>query len=230
MFVKHSTILIGICLIFLASCSPKKPLVKEGTILYSVDYPNHRNNAFLYSILPKEMEISFRNGVIRNDVSRANLQNVLLFDCNQKEMEIYFQYGEEAFKTKLTPEETQAMLKGQKEYDIEFTDEVDTLSGFNVKKAIARGKTDQTDVITLWYTEEIDIKNPNWYNTFQEIPGVLLAYSVDRFGIRMDYKAKKFIPKMDKSRQRLFTLPAKGTHITYREYDQKMNNLFATFE
>lgn len=222
--------MIGICLIFLVSCTTEKPSVKEGTIIYSVDYPKHRNNAFLYSILPKEMEISFRNGIVRNDISRANLQNVLLFDCNQKEIEIYFQYGEEAFKTKLTPKETKGMLKGQQEYEIQFTDEVDTLSGFNVKKAIARGKNDKKDVITLWYTEEIDIRDANWYNTFHEVPGVLLAYSIDRFGIRMDYKAKKFIPKIDKSKQRLFTLPAKGTHISYREYEQKMNNLFATFE
>lgn len=230
MFVKRSVIPIGICLLFLLSCSPDKPLVREGTIIYSVDYPNSKKNAFLYSILPKEMEVNFRNGVVRHDISRANLQNVLLFNCNQKEVAIYFQYGEEAFKTTLTPKEMQAMLHDQKAYDIQFTEETDTLAGFHVKKAIARGKQDHSDVITLWYTEEIDLRNPNWYNTFHAVPGVLLAYSVDRFGIRMDYRAKKFIRKLDKSKERLFTLPAKGTHITYREYDQKMNNLFATFE
>ncbi|WP_343605856.1 hypothetical protein [Fluviicola sp.] len=230
MFVKRSAILFGICLLFLASCAPKKPLVREGTIIYSVDYPNSKKNAFLYSILPKEVEVSFLNGVVRHDVSRANLQNIVLFDCNQKQVEIYFQYGEEAFKTKLTPKEMQNMLRDQATYDIRFTDETDTLAGFQVKKAIARGKKNKSDVITLWYTEEIGLKDPNWYNTFHAVPGVLLAYSIDRFGIRMDYRAKKFIPKMDQSKERLFTLPAKGTHITYREYDQKMNNLFATFE
>ena len=85
-------------------------------------------------------------------------------------------------------------------------------------------------MITLWYTEEIELKNPNWYNTFNEVPGVLLAYSIDRFGIRMDYKAIKFIPKADESKKQLFTLPAKGTSITYDEYNQKMNSLFETFE
>lgn len=230
MLVKRSGILFGICVLFLASCAPEKPLVREGTIVYSVDYPNSRKNAFLYSILPKEMEVSFRNGMMRQNVSRANLQNMLLFDCNKKEIEIYFQYGEEAFKTKLTPKETEGMLHDQATYDIQFTEETDTLAGFFAKKAIARGRKNKDDVITLWYTEEIDLENPNWYNTFHEVPGVLLAYSVDRFGIRMEYKAKKFIPKMDKSKMHSFTLPAKGTRITYREYDQKMNNLFATFE
>jgi len=230
MFVKHSTILIAICTFLLFSCTSKKEVLDEGTIVYSADYPNHKKNIFLYNILPKEVEISFKNGMVRNDISRGNFQNILLFDCNKKQMDIYFQYGEEAFKTKLTPKEIQKMLNEQTQYDVKFTDDVDTLAGFNVKKALATNKKDKKDVITLWYTEEIKLKNPNWYNTFDEVPGVLLAYSVDRFGIRMDYKATRFISKKDESRKRLFTLPAKGTSISYDEYNQKMNSLFATFE
>lgn len=230
MLVKQSSFLLGICIFILCSCTSKKEVISEGTIIYSADYPKHKKNAFLYNILPKEIQISFKNGMIRNDISRGNFQNILLFDCNKKRMDIYFQYGEEAFKTKLTPEEIQKMANDQTKYDIRFTDETDTLAGFNVKKAIAVSKKDKKDVITLWYTEEIELKNPNWYNTFKEVPGVLLAYSVDRFGIRMDYKAVKFIPKADESRKQLFTLPAKGTSISYEEYNQKMNSLFATFE
>ncbi|MNJ86530.1 hypothetical protein D3C87_40310 [compost metagenome] len=230
MFVKHSSILVGICIIFLVSCSSKEARIDEGTILYSADYPNHKKNIFLYNILPKEMEVSFKNGKVRNDISRGNFQNMMLFDCNKNQMDIYFQYGEEAFKTKLSPGEIQKMLNEQTQFDIQLTDETDTLAGFNVKKALAVNKKNKKDVVTLWYTEEIQLKNPNWYNTFREIPGVLLAYSVDRFGIRMDYRATKFIPKADESEKSLFTLPAKGTSISYDEYNQKMNSLFATFE
>lgn len=230
MFVKHSAKLIGICIFLLCSCSSKEEVIDEGTIIYSADYPNHKKNIFLYNILPKEVEISFKNGIVRNDISRGNFQNILLFDCNKKQMDIYFQYGEEAFKTKLTPKEIQQMLNEQTPYDIRFTAEMDTMAGFNVKKALAINRKDKQDVITLWYTEEIALKNPNWYNTFKEVPGVLLAYSVDRFGIRMDYKATRFISKVDETEKRLFTLPAKGTSISYDEYNQKMNSLFATFE
>lgn len=230
MLVKQSSVFLGICIFLLCSCTSKKEVISEGTIIYSADYPNHKKNIFLYNILPKEIQISFKDGKIRNDISRGNFQNILLFDCNKKEMDIYFQYGEEAFKTDLTPEEIRKMLNDQTKYTIRFTDETDTLAGFNVKKAVATGLKNKSDVITLWYTEEIELKNPNWYNTFKEVPGVLLAYSVDRFGIRMDYKATKFIPKVDESKKQLFTLPAKGTAISYDEYSRKMNNLFATFE
>lgn len=230
MFVKHSFLAIGICIAFLVSCSSKEEVIDEGTIIYSADYPNHRKNIFLYNILPKEVEISFQDGKVRNDISRGNFQNIMLFDCNQKQMDIYFQYGEEAFKASLSPAEIRKMRSEQTQFTIRLTDETDTLAGFNVKKALAVNKQDQNDVVTLWYTEEIQLKNPNWYNTFNEVPGVLLAYSVDRFGIRMDYKATKFIPKAGESGKSLFTLPAKGTVISYDEYNKKMNSLFATFD
>lgn len=222
--------MIGICIAFLVSCSSKEELIDEGTIVYSADYPNHRKNIFLYHLLPKEVAISFKDGKVRNDISRGNFQNIMLFDCNKNQMAIYFQYGEEAFKTNLSPPEIREMLREQTQFHIRLTDETDTLAGFNVKKALAVNKKDKNDVVTLWYTEEIQLKNPNWYNTFNEIPGVLLAYSVDRFGIRMDYRATKFIPKISESGKSLFTLPAKGTAISYDEYNQKMNSLFATFD
>lgn len=230
MLIKYSYGFIGICIFLLCSCTSKKEVLNQGTIIYSADYPNHKKNAFLYNILPKEVEVSFKNGMVRNDVSRGNFQNILLFDCNKNQMDIYFQYGEEAFKTKLTPAEIQQMLREQEKYDIRFTGETDTLAGFNVRKAIAVNKKHRNDVITLWYTEEIELENPNWYNTFKEVPGVLLAYSVDRFGIRMDYKAIKFVPEIDESKKQLAALPAKGSPISYDEYNQKMNSLFATFE
>jgi GLPGLI family protein len=230
MFVKHLNILTAFFLFFMSSCSSNKQEIKEGTIIYSAEYPNHKKNLFLYSILPKEMEISFLDGVVRNDISRANLQNIWLFDCNKKQMDVYFQYGEEAYKAKLSPNEMKQMLNDQEKYQVELVDGTDTLAGFNAKKAIARNKKNKLDVITLWYTEEIALENPNWYNTFDKVPGVLLAYSVDRYGIRMDYRAVKFIPKIDESKKRSFTLPAKGTAISYKEYDKKMNDLFATFE
>lgn len=230
MFVKHSSILIGICIVFLASCSSKEEVIDEGTIIYSADYPNHKKNIFLYNILPKEVEISFKDGMVRNDISRGNFQNIMLFDCNKNQMAIYFQYGEEAFKTKLSPDEIRDMLKEQTQFHVRLTGETDTLAGLNVKKALAVNKKDKNDVVTLWYTEEIQLKNPNWYNTFKEVPGVLLAYSVDRFGIRMEYKATKFIPKANQSEKSLVTLPAKGTSISYAEYNKKMNSLFAPFE
>lgn len=227
--ITRSLICVVVLLLF-ASCSGSKKDVSSGTIVYSVDYPLQKNNAFLYSILPKEVDIVFKNGVVKNNINQANLQNMLLVDCNQKHMEVFFQYAEEAFVVKLSDEEIKQMRQGQAKYTIQFLDETNRMLGFNVKKAKAINNKNKQDVITLWYTEEIDLNEPNWYHVFHEIPGVLLAYSVDRYGIRMDYKAVKFIPDTIGNLEESLALPAKGTQITFAEYSKKMSNLFETFE
>lgn len=216
-------------LLLLVGCADEKR-VKSGTIVYSVDYPRQKENAFLYGILPKEVEVNFQNGMVRNNISHANLQNILLMDCNQKEMGIFFQYGEEAFLVKMTDSDIKQMLRDQQKYTIQLVNETKQILGFEAKKARAINKRDSKDVLTIWYTEEIDLNHPNWYNTFEEIPGVLLAYSVERYGIRMDYKAIEFIADTTVTRSNTLDLPAKGTPISYAEYNKKMSSLFVTFD
>lgn len=217
-------------LLLTSACKENETKIQSGTIIYLADYPLQKKNAFLYSILPKEMEVQIRDGYIKNSINRANLQNSLLMNCNQKEMDIYFQYAEEAYTVKLTPSEIKKMLADQEKYDIKLIDETATIVGLKAKKAIATNRANKKDIITLWYTEDIELKNANWYNTFHQIPGVLLAYSVHKYGIRMDYKAVKFIPDTTNNQIEKLALPVKGTAISYAEYNKKMESLFTTFE
>jgi GLPGLI family protein len=41
----------------------------------------------------------------------------------------------------------------------------------------------------LWYTDQINIKDPNWCTPFKEIPGVLMEYRVERFNVVMHFTA-----------------------------------------
>lgn len=214
--------------LILAGCAPEARIEREGRIIYSIEYPDHKDNFFLYSILPKEMELNFKGDKMESRIEKANLKNVLLVDCNKKSVAAYFQYGEDASNVELNVSDIEEMLHDQKKYTIRFTKEKDTIAGFNVKKAIATAVKDPSDKITLWYTNEIEIKNSNWYNPFKEVPGVLLAYSIDRYGIRMEFKAKRFeaIEIADES----LKLNKTGRRIQYSEYNKILGELFQSFE
>lgn len=221
-------ILGALLLLFLTGACTNKDEVTEGKVYYEIDYPNHKDNFFLYSILPKEMEVDFKDGKIKSLIRKANLKNALLVDCNKKQVSAYFSYGDEAFHVELLQQDIGMMLKDQKEYSIRFTDEKDTMAGFNVKKAVATCKTDPSDKIDLWYTEEIRLPHSNWYNPFKEIPGFLMAYSIDRYGIRMDFKATKFeeVEINDSEMQPIKS----GISILYTDYNAKLADLFKSFE
>jgi hypothetical protein len=226
--MKQLITLSAIALLLATSCSSEQRKVTEGRVVYSIDYPDHKDNFFLYSILPKEMELNFKDNKMESRIQKANLKNVLLVDCNKKHVGAYFEYGDDAFHVALNPKDVNNMVADQKKYKIRFTNEESMMAGFHVKKALATAVKDPSDKITLWYTEEISLKNPNWYNPFKEVPGFLLAYSIDRFGIRMVFKAKNFEEVEIAESQ--FDLAEKGLNIPYIEYNKRMNELFQSFE
>ncbi len=221
--------LVGLVALLFVACSSEKEKNKAFTIFYKVDYPLQKNNAFLYSILPKETSLQISDNQVKNVINRANLQNVWLFDCNKKEMEVFYQYGEEAFNVKLNPSDVKEMLDDQVEYNIELTGETKKIIGLNAKKAFATNKQNPSEKLTVWYTEDFALNNPNWYNTFREIPGVLLEYSIEKYGIRMDYSAQKIVEDTSEVISKL-SVPQKGNLISYDEYNQKMSKLFESFE
>jgi hypothetical protein len=209
-------------------CSNEPRVVTEGKIIYAIDYPDCKDNFFLYSILPKEMEVNFKGGKMQSVIKKANLINELLVDCNDKSFAAYFKYGDEAFNVTLLETDVKSMLGDQQKYTIKMTSIKDTMAGFNVKKAIATSVSDPSDKIDLWYTDEIQVKNSNWYNPFKEIDGFLLAYSIDRYGIRMEFKAKGY-EEVEITDEQL--APRKdGVSIPYGDYNKKLDGLFQSFE
>lgn len=226
--MKYSFAVVLMLLLLVAGCSSEPRKEVEGTIVYAIDYPNNKDNFFLYSILPKEMEVHFQNGKVQSVIKKANLLNELQVDCNKKKFSAYFSYGEDAFDVTLNDADVKQMINDQKRYTVKWTSEKDTMAGFNVKKAIATAVNDPSDKITLWYTDEISVKNSNWYNPFSDVDGFLLAYSIDRYGIRMEFKAKAF--REGPITQDHFQPKKSGNKITYSAYNQKLGDLFQSFQ
>jgi GLPGLI family protein len=216
--------------LFVGSCSSDFRKISRGSIVYQVDYPEQKNNAFLYNILPKETEISFQDGVIKNDISQANLFNFMLIDCNNKYLDLYHQYGDDGYNVKMNENEINSMIHNLPKYSIKFISESRDIAGLKAQKAIATSKDNPNDKIELWYTEEIEIPNPNWYNPYRDVPGVLLVYSVTQFGIKMNYKAISFSKTKAGAINEQLSIPTKGSLIDYNEYTAKMSQLFQSFQ
>ena len=226
--MKYSFAVVLMLLLVITACSSEPRKEVEGTIVYAIDYPNNKDNFFLYSILPKEMEVNFRDGKVQSVIKKANLVNELFVDCNKRKFSAYFSYGEDAFDVTLTKSDVKQMLSDQKQYNVKLTNEKDTMAGFNVRKAIATSVSDPSDKITLWYTTEISVENSNWYNPFSEIDGFLLAYAIDRYGIRMEFKAKGF--REGPVSEDHFRPKKSGNEISYSAYNQKLGDLFQSFQ
>lgn len=223
-------ILSATLLIFtlLSACSGEKQRVRSGRLVYAIDYPEAKGKFLLYGILPKEMKLDFRDGRMKCTIEKANFVNELYIDCKAKKLSTNFEFGTDVFFVKLDAADIRKMIAEQQAYTIAYTSETDTIAGFNVKKAVATAKSDPQDVVELWYTDEIAVNNPNWYNPFREVPGVLLQYSIKKYGMRMDFRATRFEDvKPDKSD---LIHRSRGNQKTYSDYNSEITELFKAFE
>jgi hypothetical protein len=200
---------------------------EEGAIVFGIDYPNNKDNFFLYHVLPKEMVTSFNNDVVEMKIKKANMENTILLDNINKKMMVYYNYGD-VFNCHLTNIERNKLISIQPNYEIKFLAEKDTFLGFNIKKAVATDPNRPFDPIEIWYTEDVKIKESNWFNGFEKIPGFLLKYHAYQNGLKMEFKAKKIIKTAISDSVLTFKRPGKS--INYQKFDSIVVNLFETFK
>lgn len=214
-------------LFLLCSCDSTTNSVKEGIITYAIDYPESKDNFFLYHVLPKELKTSFKNNKMELKIKKANMENTLIIDSKNQEIATYYNYGE-VFRSELTPQDIQQIINSHPKYKITFTNKKDTLIGFDIKLATAINPEKPKEKIELWYTDDIKFKNSNWFNGFEEIPGVLLKYSIIQYGLKMEFKATKFenVTISDS----IVSKDRPGKKIPHELYDKKIIELFDSFK
>lgn len=211
----------------LVSCNSNTEKINQGTITYAIDYPDSKDNFFLYHILPKELKTSFKNDKMEMKIKKANLENTIIVDNNSKKISTYYKYDEELCAD-LSPNDIQLIINKHPKYKITFTGKKDTLIGFNIKQAFAIDPTKPNCKFELWYTQDINVKNSNWFNGFDKIPGVLLKYSIIQYGLKMDFVATKFENVTISDSTVSFKRP--GKNIPHEKYDKMIQNLFDSFK
>ncbi len=219
-------IFLTLNLIFV-SCNSDNKDVKEGIITFAIDYPESKDNFFLYHVLPKELKTSFKDNKMELKIKKANMENTLIIDSENQNITAYFNYGD-VFTSYLNPYDILQIVRKHPEYSIKITNEKDTLIGFDVQKAIAINPAFPNKKIELWFTKDIKFKNPNWFNGFEKVPGVLLKYSIIQYGIKMEFKATKFenVTISDS----ILSQKRPGNNIPHIEYDKRINELFESFK
>ena len=106
--------------------------------------------------------------------------------------------------------------------------EVKEIIGYHCNKAIVNVNNEAQDAFTVYYTDKINIETPNWCNEYVEIPGVLLEYQYEKYGVCMRFTASKIeFKKVDDEE---FLLPTGYTLISEPEMDKEMQEIFDSFK
>lgn len=197
-----------------------------GVIRFEVTYPYYDKEGFMATMMPDEMIMKIKDGMFRNEISKGIFRTVFISDNRQKTLRQQLYFWSKKIAVKLSEQETNDFIKSFPKMTIEYTDETDSIAGFLCKQAIATFDNPELPSIELYYTNEIQLQDPNWCNQFKEIDGVLLQYEVERYGLRMRFRATEIYYEeiLDSD----FLIEEGYKYVSAETMDTEMETIFST--
>lgn len=161
-------------------------------IEYDISFPYlDDSNNMMASLLPEKMHLYFKHDQFASELTTVGglFKNRFVSDQGKKEMVHQLKIFKKKLEAQYDETTIQRQLMNLPQLTIVETSEIDTVAGFRCKKAIGIFDHIALPEMTIYYTDEINIKSPNWCTQFQGIDGVLMQYEVEQLGIRMRFRA-----------------------------------------
>jgi len=219
-------IFLPLFILFFSGCENIfKSNVEEGLIEFEITYPETGAGDLMAGILPNQMILRFKDdrtagslgtpmGIFKTELlsfpeTRTIYQLVKLM--NQKHA------------LRVESNDIESLYSELPEMKIHFVDSTKEVAGYECKMAVVTFKDNIKEEFSIFYTDEIDLENSNWFTPFHEIRGVLLEYQIRKYNYELRLTATKVISKeIDES---YFVVPD-----DYVEIDQNgMDMIFEGF-
>jgi hypothetical protein len=204
--------------------------IEEGVIEYQITFPESRDESITAGLLPDKMTYAFKeNGFASNFQTAGGVfKNNIIADADSKSLEHQLKIFRKKIRVKMDENDILKMLAEYPRMTVIQTNETDTIAGLHCKKAIVVFEEVDKNEIEVYYTDRIKMKNPNWCTQYHEIDGVLMAYEVEEFGIRMRLEAMSV--QSTKTTAEDFLSDDEYTTISKEMMDIELAQLVETFE
>ena len=204
--------------------------ISEGIIDYEVSYPSISPDDMLAGLMPSAMSMKFKNNRFNAELSAGMGMFKTNFISNSNEHNLInsVKLINKKYATKLDKEAVSKMNEKYSHFYISKLDETKEIAGYKCKKALVVFDDVANESFYVYYTDEINIKDPNWSNIFKDISGVLLEYQMERYGIMMKFTAKSVTKaKVEDSE---FQLSSDYENLTLADLEKEINAIFETFK
>ena len=219
--MKIKYIILFLAVISLYSCN-KFGGADEGVITYKLKYLEEEKEKPVISLLPTEMEFYFKDD---NTCQKVEGWMSIFSIIGISDVKTGYKYAllkimADKYMYKDNKKDVAFGYKEMKGKTIEYTDDTKEIAGYKCKKAIVKYKGEEYDV---YYTDKINIKEPNWNNPYKEIKGVVMEYEISMFDIRTKITAVK-VENIEVSDD-VFVVPDGYNEVTKQKMEDVINNL-----
>jgi len=183
---------IGILFFLFAGCSTTEQNAKlgEGTVTYTISYPDKAKLGIKAALYPKTMDLYFKDekATFVTSSGLGTIQLIRILDHETKKFTtLLIDALRENYAYSLSPAEITENENTPK-YTFEFTDKTKIIAGLECKKAIVKNTTDNTSFDVYYYDK---IKFYYWNSPYKDFNFLLLEYTYTMDNLTMDLVASK---------------------------------------
>lgn len=192
--------------------------LSEGTIEYKIVVLDSNNPMAKFA--PDKMVIKFKNNLSYAQV----IAGMGLFETDfindepdKKIVQMVRLLNKKVYYTADTSSVNEELSRTPK-LIITPSNETKVIAGYKCKTANVTYGDGKLPPFKIYYTDDIELENPNWATPFKDIQGVLMGYCINRYGFYMQFTASKVEPEsIDDD---IFKVPAEYRKITKRQIDE----------
>jgi len=204
--------------------------MNEGIIEYKISFPELDGESITAALLPDRMTYAFRETGFATQFETAGgmFKNNIIADLDTRTLEHQLKVFRKKLRVNMNEADILKMISKYPKMTVIKTPDIDTIAGYSCKKALIVFEDIGLSDIEVYYTDQIRMRDPNWCTQYHEIDGVLMAYEIEEFGIRMRLEAIKVKPaKHDK---KLFKGNDDYETVSRDIMDVELAQLVETFE
>lgn len=224
--IKFFSLLLVVALASFSSCSGGGSTPREGVITYGITYPVPFDDKWMERLMPKEMDMQFKDGLLKTELSFAVGMIKIAYLSDQKNKKLYelMKFMKKKNYAIRNHDEVNLMMNSIPPHKITPSIATKMIAGYTCKNAIVEVHDDTTNYeFELWYTEELGSPDLNWCSPFSPIQGVLMEYQIERFNVTMKFTAKSV--ELEDFPDDEFLIPENYKKISYQEMKENLEQL-----
>lgn len=194
MKIKPGIIYISIFTLLFSSCKSftEGKDMNEGIIYYQINYLEDERDNPIITLLPSEMTVKFKDNSTVSDIQGFMGFFEMKYIANTVSEESFALLKIMGKKYVYQVENKGLNMGYELMTDLHFEDSDGTkiIAGYKCKQKKATCSVPGIENFDIYYTDEINIKNPNIGTPFKDIEGVLMEFNVNQNGINMLFTVK----------------------------------------
>jgi len=184
-------LLIIVILSFFLSCNNTEntSTKNEGVITYDITYLEADKISTMIELLPSEMTMKFKENSTKIYMGLGIFNTAYISKASDDSSSILLQIMYAKYHYKEHRNDSSILFTDMPGLQIEYTDETKEIAGYKCKRANIKYDGYGGENFSVYYTDQININNPNRNNPFRDINGVLLEFQLVLLDLNMKFTA-----------------------------------------